>query len=347
LDRIEVVKRAIEYRGPQYLPFELLDVPGIYSAYSTLNPDSVRFIEGTQNFDALWLGYNWTLEELGTTDDGEPIRKDEWGVIYKVPKDENSAYVILENPIKEDRSNYHVPNPKGAMPFFERSKAVIEKRYSDRFINGYIDPGAFLVAFAMVGYDNLLVRLIDDPGMVKKLIHSIFEYHKGLVSLFKDIGAHMITVIDEIAGSGGLMFSPDLFRREFLTYYKDFFRFVHSQNLYSGILLDGNVTAIIEDIIAMDTDCVQFMEPNAVGIEVISQNFKGKRCIKASVDMRETLAVGSVSQVESEAHSLVQHFNTPKGGFIPIILRWFRPVYPEKNVAASVRAFNAYRGEKG
>jgi hypothetical protein len=345
LEKIEVVQRAIEYTRPPYLPVELLDVPGIYHAYYTRDPDRVRVIEGTENFDSLWVGYNWTLTEEGETDDGEPLRRDEWGVLYKVPRSESSAYVILENPLKDVQplSNYRVPDPKVSIPFFQKTGRIIERRYSDRFINGYIDPGPFLIAFAMTGYDNLLIKLIDDLAGVRSLIEGIFRYQREIVRYFQDIGAHMITLIDEIAGSGGLMFSPELFRKEFLVYYREFFRFVHEQDLYTGILLDGNITAIIEDILAMDLDCVQFMEPNTVGIEVISDNFRGKKCIKTSVDMRDTLATGTSSQVEAEAHRLVQSFNTDEGGYIPIVLRWYRPEYPEVSVEASARAFNEYR----
>ena len=342
---IEVVKRAVEYDSPPYLPIELLDVPEIYNAYFTRNPDDVEFIDGTDNFDSLWVGYSWSLKELGENEQGEPLRRDEWGVLYKVPRDESSAYVILENPLSapEDLIGYRMPDPREAQPFFQRTGEVIERRYRDRFINGYVDPGPFLVAFALMGYERLLMNLIDNTHMVKDLIADIFTYQKQIVRYFRDIGAHMITLIDELAGSAGLMFSPALFREEFLSLYRDFFSFVKSQHLYSSILLDGNVTAIIDDIIAMDTDCVQFMEPNEVGIDEIARSFSGKRCIKTSVDMKTTLATGTPSQVRSEIHRMVRSFHTARGGYIPIILRWHRPSYPEQNVRASVDALRKYR----
>ncbi len=344
-DKIDTVRRAIEFKNPTYLPIELLDVPQIYTAYHTLDPETVEFIPGTEDFDAFWLGYNWTLTELGETEEAEPLRKDEWGVLYKVPKDKSSAYVILENPLrgKEDLSEFDLPDISIAAPFFANVNEVIDRRYRDRFITGYIDPGPFLVAFAMLGYDNLLMKLIDDLPLIKELIRKIFDFQKKIVLLFKGIGAHMINLIDEIAGTGGLMFSPAVFVDEFLPMYKDFFAFVHEQNMYSGILFDGNISAIFEGIMSLETDCVQFMEPNDVGVKEIADYFKGKKCIRASVDMRDTLARATPEKVEEEAHRLVRSFNTREGGYMPVVIRWYRPTYPEANVLASVRAFNAYR----
>ena len=148
MKKIDTVRRTIEFGKPDYLPYELLDVPGIYTAYDTIDPETVRFIPGTEDFDALWVGYNWTLTDLGKNEKGEPLRRDEWGVEYKVPEDTDSAYVILKSPLREGGiDNYRIPDPSVSDPFFERTKRVIEERYPDRFVTGYVDPGPFLVAF--------------------------------------------------------------------------------------------------------------------------------------------------------------------------------------------------------
>ena len=38
-EHIEVIKKAIEFNKPEYLPMEILDAPGIYNAYFTKDPD--------------------------------------------------------------------------------------------------------------------------------------------------------------------------------------------------------------------------------------------------------------------------------------------------------------------
>ena len=53
-EHIQVVKDALEFNKPVYLPMEIVDVPGIYNTYHNLDPDSVEFIAGTENFDMLW-----------------------------------------------------------------------------------------------------------------------------------------------------------------------------------------------------------------------------------------------------------------------------------------------------
>jgi uroporphyrinogen-III decarboxylase len=220
---------------------------------------------------------------------------------------------------------------------------AIRERYPDRFICAYIDPGPFLIAFNLLGYDGLLLRLAESPEFVKELIRRIFDYQKELVLRWKEAGAHMINVIDEFAGTQGMMFAPELWRSGFKAMFTEFFEFVRDQDLFTGILLDGNIEALFDDLLEMPVDVVEFAQPLNIGLEKIAARFAGKRCVKASVDMMETLATGTPEQVRKEAHELVRRFHSDRGGFIAVALRWHRPEYPPVNVRASIEAFNDYR----
>jgi hypothetical protein len=77
-EHIEVVKCAIEFGKPAYLPMEIVDIPGIYNAYHTLDPETVRFIPGTENFDALWpCSYSDLHKEVARTEEDMPIKVDQ------------------------------------------------------------------------------------------------------------------------------------------------------------------------------------------------------------------------------------------------------------------------------
>ncbi len=100
-EHIDAVKRAIEFRRPDYLPMEIIDVPHVYNAYHSLDADTVGFIPGTENFDSLWpCCYSWCHTVTGKSSEGEILKQDQFGTKLKVPLDENSVYVLLEHPLK-------------------------------------------------------------------------------------------------------------------------------------------------------------------------------------------------------------------------------------------------------
>ena len=341
MNHIDRVRRAIEFASPDCVPIELVDVPFVYDAYDTLDPASVTVPKGAEGFDSMQATYHWTLKNAETNGGGERLRCDEWGCLQRVPHDENSAYEIIERPLKEENSltGYTFPDPSVADPYFDRIERVIKERYADRFVCGYVDPGPLIVAFALMSYEGLLTRLYDNVDEVRHVVSKIVDYQIDIVRKWKSAGAHMICVIDEIAGTGGLMFSPDLWRTHFKSEMARLFNGIRRQDLYVGCLLDGDITAIFDDVASFDLDAIDIRQPHCVGIDRWAEAFRGKVCMKASVDMMTTLAEGSPAAVEAEARELRDKLGTDKGGFMGIVLRWHRPAYRETNVEASVRGF--------
>ena len=216
---------------------------------------------------------------------------------------------------------------------------VLRNRYHDRFRCGYIDPGPLLIAFNLMGYDCLLERLIDDlPGVVR-VVSQIVDYQCALAGMWAKAGAHMVCVIDEFAGTQGMMFSPLLWREHVKPLYRRLFATIRSLGLYAGVLFDGDITAILDDIPDLGIDVLDIRQPNSVGIEVYRERFAGRLAMKASVDMMTTLATGAPDEARAEAERLCRELSTPRGGFMGIVLRWHRPEYPAANVAASVEGF--------
>lgn len=347
-NHIEVVKRAIEFRKPDYVPMEILDVPYIYNAYHTLDPATVELIPGTENFDILWpCCYSWYHTVAGKTPEGEALKEDQFGVKLKIPLDENSTYVLLGHPLagKDSLEGYEFPNPDDLDPHFKKLGNTIKEKYPDRFISAKIDAGIFLTSQFLFGMQDFLLQLACNPRLVAETYTRVAEYYKRLVVKYKQAGAHMITVFEDIGGdrTHSLLIKPDDWRRYFKPTLADFYKFVHEQGMYTGILIDGNSGAVLEDLAQLGVDVFSVVDYRTTGLEVIREKLKGKICINASVDMQHTLPHGTPAEIEAEADTLYEALHSPDGGFMCTVVRWYRPTYPEKSVLASVRGFNKYR----
>ncbi|MHC4404116.1 MAG: uroporphyrinogen decarboxylase family protein [Planctomycetota bacterium] len=343
---IEAVKRAIEFRRPDYVPMEIIDVPHVYNAYHTLDPDTVQFIPGTEDFDVLWpCCYSWYHTVTGKTAEGEVLKEDQFGVKLKTPLDENSTYALLEHPLagRESLEGYEFPNPDDLDPHFERLGNIIREKYPDRFISAKIDAGIFLTSQFLFGLEEFLILIASNPRLAVETYQRVAEYYRHLVVKYQRAGAHMITVFEDVGGTHGLLISPDDWRRHFRPTLADFYKFVHDQGLYTGILIDGNSGPILDDLRAVGIDVFSVVDYMATGLGLIQEKMKGKICINASIDMQHTLPNGTPEEIEQEADRLYEAFHSPDGGFISTVVRWHRPEYPKEKVLASVRGFNKYR----
>lgn len=347
---VDATRRAIEFGSPPYVPMELVDVPFIYNAYDTCDPNAVTIPPGAESFDSAWCTYHWTFEYQGANDKGEPVRRDEWGCRQIIPKDQGAAYAVIEKPTlasAEDVQAHPWPDPDGADWFFQSRKDIIQRHYPDRFICAFLDPGPFLVAFNLFGYDGLLMKLCDDLGLVKDVVRRIFDYQKALVPKFKEMGAHMVAVIDEVAGTAGMMFSPAVFREHFKPMFDGLLAEIHRHGMYTSMLLDGNISQIMPDLAEMDLDQQCFVQPLSTGVDTIAEYCAGKRCVKLAVDMMTTLATGTPRRIEAEVDDMVGRFHSDKGGLVFQAMRWHRPEYDAPRVAAQIAAMNKYRRGAG
>ncbi|MBT4823246.1 MAG: hypothetical protein HON70_46520, partial [Lentisphaerae bacterium] len=183
----------------------------------------------------------------------------------------------------------------------------------------------------------------DNLDLVKAVVRRIVDYQLALVPKFSAMGAHMVNIIDEVAGTAGLMFSPDQFREHFLPMFAELIAEIHRHNMYASILLDGNITEILPDVMALDLDQILFAQPQSTGIDTIAEFCRGKRCVKMAVDMMVTLAKGTPAEIEADVAAMVERLNTPRGGLVFQALRWHRPEYDAQRVEAQIRAMNRYR----
>lgn len=345
-NHIDEMRRAIEFGSPSYVPLELVDVPHIYNAYGTLDAETVRVPEGAEDFDGAWCTYHWTFEDLGRNEAGERLRRDEWGCVQVVPNDTGVAYSVIERPRFEtldDVAAYPWPKPEVADWFFESRRRIIEQHYPDRFICGLLDPAPFVVAFELFGYEGLLMDLYDRPEVVLAVFRQILDYQLALIPKFKEMGAHMVNVIDEVAGTQGLMFAPRLFREHFKPMYDELFAEIHRHGMYTSLLLDGNLGEIMPDLMQMDLDQMLFVQAHSTGLDVIADYCRGKRCLKVSVDMMRNLATGTPEEIEAEVDEIVRRFRTDRGGLVFEAMRWHRPEFAPHRVQAQIRAMNKYR----
>ncbi|MGM0366489.1 MAG: uroporphyrinogen decarboxylase family protein [Actinomycetota bacterium] len=343
---IELVKKAIEFNKPGYLPMETNHVPYVYNAYHTLDPATVKSIPGTEDFDSLWpLCYSWVHKEIGKTEKGESLRKDQFGTTLKIPLDYNSTYVLLDHPLKDKDSldDYFFPDPSDLDVWFEKFGEIISQRYTDRFLNAFIDAGIFLTTMMLMGTNDFYLRLATDLDFVVEVYSRAAHYYKEIALKFKKCGAHMITVIEDLGQKRGMVMNPDVWRKKFKPILNDFYKFVHDHGMYTALCVDGDTKNIHEDILDMDIDLFFLPDINTTGIKSLVDNLKGKICLKASVDMLSTLSSGTPEQVQKEAENIVESLNSKDGGFICEVVKWYRPQYRDENVMASVRGFNKYR----
>ena len=347
-NRIEVVKKAIEFKDPEYIPLELIEIPGLWDDYMTISVDEVddKFI-ALEDFDIAEVYYSWLLKRIGKDKEGNIICNNEWGNTVKIPKDKKYSHFVTKEPLKNNWENikrYKFPDPEVANGYIKGKQAVIEKYYKDKFITLFLDPGISLLGIFLRGYEDLLVDYYKYFERVEYLFENIWEFQKEIIKKFKKIGIHAVHFYEEWADQRSMYVSPDWWREKMKPFYKKVFEYVHDLGLYTGIGSDGNIIEILPDFKEIGLDVLDNRQPLLLGIDNLAKIANGKLCIKGSVDMQLSYPVKSSEEVKAEAEELAFKLGIKRnGGFIAFVYKWKRLNIPVENVLASLEGFNKFR----
>jgi uroporphyrinogen decarboxylase len=341
-NHINVTKNAIEFKGPAYLPLEVIEVPGIYDGYGSLTGAS-ELLQGTENFDSLSVTYSWIWEDMGFSDEGMPLKKDEWGCILKIPP-KDYAYLVVHEPLRDwdNVKNYKWPDPSINDSFFAEMNEKLNP-YRDRFIAANNDPGPFLLAINIRGFDELLVDIKCDPKNALYVMDGILEYQIEIIKKWKSIGAHALFTFDTWGTQKGLVVNPEVWRKYFKPFYKRYFDAIHAGGMYAGFEGNGDFASILEDLCDIGLDILDLRQCSLYDLDWMSKINNGKLCVKATIDMTDTLPLGKPEDVYREADYLFEKLASRNGGFIAQVAEWIDYNYPHENIIASVEAFNKYR----
>jgi len=289
----EIVRRSIEFTGPERLPLH---------------------IGNPQKSDVRTVRWNF----IGEGDHNLKKSYDEWGCLW-VRSGEQNMGQIKGHPLSSwhNLNTFHWPDPNNHT-FFEGMES--------RFANcegKYVITTIFMLLFermwALRGFENLLADFYLERENVDNLADHILEFDLGIIQNISqrfNKRIHGLLFSEDWGTQQGLMIKPQLWKDFFKPRYQKLFNAIHEKGWHVWMHSDGRINAILGDLIEIGVDVINIEQPNIVGIEEVGSQYRGQICFETSVDIQKTLPFKSPDEIRKEAHSLLQHWAHPCGGFI-------------------------------
>jgi uroporphyrinogen decarboxylase len=177
------------------------------------------------------------------------------------------------------------------------------------------NSGVMEQAWQMMGYETFAISIADNKELVEALLKKIaglcVKVFEKIASL-KNIGA--LWYCDDIAYSSGLMFNPELWRRCVLPYIRKMGDIAKSKKVPFLYHSDGNISAILKDLIDAGVNAIHPVEPKAMDIEALKEMYGKRLSFMGNIDLAWTLTRGTVSDVEKEVKMRIAKI-APGGGY--------------------------------
>jgi uroporphyrinogen decarboxylase len=264
---------------------------------------------------------------------------DTWGVRFRL--DPAGEAVVLHGPIADayDLKRYEPPeiDPRD----FLALGYSIEKLGSDRAVILSLQC-PFRRSWNLVGgMTNLLVAYIEEPEFVHRLARIVTDYTKQAIDVGVGMGADVISLDGDLAFNTNTIISPEQFREFLAPYYTELVSYVHGKGLPIFKHSDGDLTRILDDLLATGIDGLHPIQPQCMDMATMKRDYGERICLLGNIDCVKTLVSGSESDVEDEVKRTIS-IAAPGGGYILSSSNTIHPGVKPENYLAMVRAAHRY-----
>ena len=168
-----------------------------------------------------------------------------------------------------------------------------------------------------MGPEYLFTALYDEPELVKMIIDMYFnECATTYIRKNAECGIDCMIIAEDLGYATGVFYSPALMRVNLFPCLKEMVNLIHSLGLPVLLHCDGNVNAILDDIVEIGFDALHPLERKAnMDLKTIKEKYGGKLCLVGNVDSCDTLAFGTLEDVERQTLECLE-YGARGGGYV-------------------------------
>lgn len=328
----ERVLAAIEFRGPDRVPFQHAVFPGAFWRHGQKLVDLLN--ARPDDFGARHFSIPPEPQVEGDIEE----YVDEWQSRWRRRKG-YSAGEVQEAPIKswDDLRHYQFP-PIAEDSAFED----IARRLQSPDRHWFTVSGGFIL-FERLQWlrtsEQLFADLAEEPEPLHELADRIVHWSIQHIHKWLKAGADAIGFGDDWGAQDRLLISPRQWRSFFKPRYKRMFDVVKDAGKKVFFHTDGWTVDIWDDFIEIGVDVLNPQHP-LMPRDLLREKLAGRVCVRSDLDRQYIIPFGTPEQVRQHVRETIELFGSFNGGLI--LHGEIGPEVPWENIVAMYTAFDEF-----
>jgi len=233
---------------------------------------------------------------------------DEWGITWKsspytTPFGVGHYTEMIGHPLADDLAiaGYAGPDPNRPELYAEAARVIADFK-GEYWIVGVTVTTIFETAWALRGYEQMLMDFVANPDLAEHILNIPYQYHLTAAQKLVEMGVDMIWIGDDVGMQTGMLFSPKTWRKFLKPKMANFIASLKTINPQVKVAYhsDGNVSAIIPDLVEIGLDVLNPIQPACMDPVELKQKYGDRLCFWGSMDEQHTLPFGSPQDVRDE-----------------------------------------------
>ena len=255
--------------------------------------------------DALQAGAGWVtnyyLDDKPYTDD--------WSVQWKIDSYDTpfggGIYTnIKRGPLAGDNpdvDNYRAPNPN-APGLYDHVERLVSEYKDEYYIIGRVHCTVFETAWALRGFEDLLMDLYVNPESADKVLDIAFRYHSEVCKNMARRGVDMIWLGDDFGSQSSLLLDLETWNIFFKPRYEQICNEIKAidKNIKIAFHSDGCVYDIIPGLIEAGIDVLNPIQTECMDPQILKDKYGDRLSFFGGPAVQSTLPLGSPADIRRE-----------------------------------------------
>ncbi|MHB1295160.1 MAG: uroporphyrinogen decarboxylase family protein [Anaerolineae bacterium] len=205
--------------------------------------------------------------------------------------------------------------------------------------------GVFEESWQIMGMETLCTMLADDPELVRAITERVGSFMLQVIERLAPLdGVGAIWHSDDIGFKSGTLISPRALRAYIFPWYRRFGEVCKHFDKPFVYHSDGNLWAVLDDILACGYNGLNPIEPLGMDIEQLHAAYGGKICLIGNIGLEYELTMGTPEDVRARVKQRIARL-APGGGYCCGSSNSITSYVPMENYVAmlqAVREFGRY-----
>jgi uroporphyrinogen-III decarboxylase len=210
---------------------------------------------------------------------------------------------MVGHPLADRRAldTWRPPDPHRP-ELYQEAERVLAAHKAEYWIVGVTVTTIFETAWALRGYQQMLMDFSEDPVLADTILDFPFRYHLAAAERLARMGVDMIWIGDDVGTQRGMLISPRTWRRFFKSRMAEFIATLRGINPQLKIAYhsDGNILAIIPELIEIGLDVLNPVQPACMDPALVKRQFGDRLCFWGTIDEQNTLPFGTPDDVRRQ-----------------------------------------------
>jgi len=195
--------------------------------------------------------------------------------------------------------------------------------------------------YETLGFENCMIKLHDDPALVRKVMDIYLDYALELTEALLDEGIDIFYLDDDIAMHNGFVVHPRVIETEWYPRTEKIVQLVHKKGLPILMHCCGNLTDVVPLALRLGVNAIHPFEPYSNDIYAVKKQYGDRLTLVGNIDIAGVLAFGTPDEVAEDTREHIERLDIG-GRHVCCSSHSITDAVPPENFLAMVEACHTY-----